>query len=310
MGELQKKIGEAGEKLVYSFFRQIGWEPMSPGIDLPCEFPTKHERRQKNGSHGVDLMFSYICPMVPAFRRNVLISIKNSNKEETKTDPSRVKDDLADVASALTCFERSPQLQTFLNQGGATAHENIGLLVKIDKDPEGEKSFLGELGRRSQIELEGTSAVCFMENARFDFIDKVMQHVQLRFNGHEHSFFIPNSPLNMSAETKRNSSHILPLQNLIGGPVAIRLEKDQASDNSRGELAIYSQDSFTVGRFKRLLSIAQTLSLSWVNATIVFPDYQDIRDGDAARNILASMTDKNFAKKIKLESLDLRLRMA
>lgn len=308
MGELHKKIGEVGEKLVYAFFEQIGWAPMSPGIDLECRFPGKHERRQENGTHGIDLMFSYVCPMVPAFRRNVLISIKSSNSEQTKTDTRSIKEALTDVATALTCFEHSSQLATFVGQGGATAHENIGLLVKIDKDPEGEKSFLGELGPRTQIELEGTSAVCFVENARFDFVDKVMQHAEKRFKDHQLSFLIPSSPLNPSAESKKNSSPILPLQSLVAGPIALRVEEEEA-ETASGELAIYSQDDFSIPGFKRLLSIAHNLSRSWVKATIVFPDYQDIRDGDLARTVLAAMADKRFAKKIRLESLDLRLRM-
>ena len=83
MGELSKKVGEDGEKKALKFFDLIGWEEerIINGVDLPCvnssvhKLPTSENERQ---SHGVDLIYSYVCSYDPDVKKQVLISVKNT----------------------------------------------------------------------------------------------------------------------------------------------------------------------------------------------------------------------------------------
>lgn len=311
MGELSKKIGEEGERIVMRFFERIGWSPMANGIDLPCQVPEKHKKKESDSArttHGVDLGFSYVCPALPQIRRNVLISIKHSGAEDTRTCKQQIKDDLTDLSTALACFNRSKEKANFVSQGGgATSVEDHGILLKINKDPEGEKSFLGEISTRDPIDIHGHASLCFMENTRFDFVEKCFDHLELQFSGWNHSFVIARSSLNPSPALWKPFSSILPIQSLVAGPLVIRLDKKGAPDLD-SELVIYSDEKFSIPGFKRLAGCAKVLSGNWVGVTIVFPDFQDVRDGTEVNQVLTGLDDKEFARSIRCESSDSRSR--
>ena len=61
MGELSKKIGEHGEKVVFNFLKCIGWHNPSDGETIPCCDSGNHRRKKKTPrtTHGIDLFFSY-----------------------------------------------------------------------------------------------------------------------------------------------------------------------------------------------------------------------------------------------------------
>ncbi len=311
MGELSKKIGEQGEATVRRFFESIGWEPLTDGTDLPCIRPKEHRRPDSTGertTHGVDLAFSYICPIIPSFRRNILISVKNSNDDETTTLKKRIKQDLTDLATALTCFKRSQMRANFAKEGGgAESSDDIGILVKINKDPDGEKSFLGDLGAREQMETEGTAPVCFMENARFDFIEHCMGFLARTAPKSDHSFFHVKSSLNMSASSRLTSSKLLPIQDLLGGPLVVKSEEE--GQDAKSSLRIFSQQLFTEARFSRLLGLGLDESTNWVNVEILFPDFQELKHGAIVSQIKTGLANKAFAKKIRCESTDPRSRI-
>lgn len=311
MGELSKKIGEQGEKTVRRFFASIGWEPVTDGITLQCVRPKEHRRPDSAGdrtNHGVDLAFSYICPIIPSFRRNILISVKNSNDEETTTLKKRIKQDLADLGTALTCFRRSPVKANFNKEGGgAESAEDIGILVKINKDPDGEKSFLDGLGAREQMETEGMAPACFLENARFDFIEHCLQFLARTEPKADHSFFHVKSSLNMSAASRLTSSKLLPVQDLLGGPLIIKSEGE--GQDARSSLKIFSQQPFSEMRFSRLLSLGLDESSNWVNVDILFPDFQEIKHGEVVNQIKTGLANKAYARKIRCETTDPRSRV-
>lgn len=311
MGELSKKIGEEGEATVRHFFESIGWQPLTDGTDLPCVRPKDHKRPDSTGdrtSHGVDLAFSYICPIIPSFRRNILISVKNSKDDETTTLKKRIKHDLIDLGTALACFKRSQMRANFAKAGGgADSAEDIGVLVKINKDPDGEKSFLGDLGAREQMETEGTAPVCFMENARFDFIEHCMGFLARTAPNSEHSFFHVKSSLNMSASSRLTSSKLLPIQDLLGGPLIVKSEED--GQDAKSSLKIFSQQPFSEARFSRLLGLGLDESTNWVNVEILFPDFQEIKHGGIVDQIKTGLANKAYARKIRCESTDPRSRI-
>lgn len=312
MGEQSKSTGEEGENIAEGFLSLVGWSPLASGIDLKCEQPQRHKRKGSESnreSHGVDFIFSYLCPLEPGIRRHVLISMKNSASDKTTPKRQLVKDDLADVATALVCFRNSKQRNDLNRQGGAKSAVDLGLLIRINKDPDEEKSFLEGLSKTEHIDLEGNATVHFLENARFDFVERCLKHVQSEFQGYTHTYVVSRNALTGSVDVWNTKTAILPIQNLIGGPIVVRLDKCGANGVSESCLAIYSQEVFTIERFKRLTSFAQVITGALVDVTIVFPDFQKLAHSEAVDIALGGLADKDFAKRVRCASSDSRIRV-
>jgi hypothetical protein len=260
-------------------------------------------------SHGVDFIFSYICPLEPAVRRHVLISMKNSGSDKTSSKRQLVKDDLADLATALTCFRNSKQRQELNRQGGAKSAVDVGLLIRINKDRDGDKSFLDGLGKSEHVELEGQATVHFIENARFDFVEGAIHHVKSAFPEHSHSFVVSRNALTGSIDSWNTKTAILPIQNLVAGPLVMRLERLGMKGEVESSLLIYSQEKFTIERFKRLTSFAQVITGSWVDVTVVFPDFQKLAHSEAVDLALGGLADKGFAKHVRCASSETKTRI-
>lgn len=310
MGELSNKIGDKGEELVLRYFKRIGWDPLADGFDLDCRFGEKHQiDKSPRKSHGVDLAFSYVCPVVRTVRRNVLISVKNSNDDETRNIRQQIKKDLTDLSTALTCFNKSPAKGRMTSQGGgATSVEDIGILVKINKDPEGEKSFLGESINKDPIELDGEASVCFIENDRFDFVEQCLNDVVQRYPSSHYSFVVPRSALNSSALAWKPHSNILPVQSLVGGPLVLRLDHS-AHSSSKTEMLMYSNEPFSLASFKRMAGAAKLLTGDWTTNLLIFPNFQEAKDGTLVNQILSGMNDKSFARSIRCSSSESKSRL-
>lgn len=304
MGELSKKIGEAGEAMVLEFFRRIGWPAPVENTDIKCLSPAKHRERE-SATHGIDLIYSYICPVQPGFRRNILVSVKNSQDHETKTVRRKVVADFEDLADALVCFKPSPLRQRMVKGGGARHIEEVGILFKLNKDPDSSKSVLGA---NRNVEFSGNPMLAFVENVRIDFIERCLHHANHHFSGWKVTFFHPRNPLTAPADARQTSSGLLPWQSVVAGPLAVKLE--EKGDDGKAVLAIYSQQPFNVERFQRLVGIAMELSASWVKARIVFPDYEDTRDGTTVRAVLSGLADASFSNKVNCMTLELLSRLA
>ena len=305
MGELSKRIGEEGERIVLGFFERIGWPKPSENEDLKCYSPREH-KVGKEEKHGVDLIYSYVCPVLPSHRRNIIVSVKNSLEHDTLTAKARVKEDIRQLACAVECFKKSPERARIISAGGGVSHvEDIGLLFKMNKDADGSRSFLGTPDSGMRLDLPGSSTVCFFENARNDFVLHSLNHLELNFKGWEHKYFHPRNTLTVQADVRRVSTPLLPVHSLVGGPLCLRLERKKGESGSESALVVYSQEGFTIPRFQRLVGIALELSVSWVDVVIVFPEYEELRDKNVVRQVLGGISDASFASKIRCVSSEL-----
>lgn len=297
MAEREKKIGEEGEAKVRRFLEKVGWVPIQPGTDIACLFPKEHKLTAKSvprESHGVDLIFSYVCPLIPSIRRNILISIKDSFSNETKTRNSDIKTAIKDLGTALKCFKKNPMRKAFQGMGGGvSAIEDTGVLIKLNKDPISTRSFLGTINKAESISVEEQSAVFFIENSRYDFIETSIQFIEREFKEWTYEFFLPKNSLNTSGEKRHVSSKLLPVQSLSGGPLAFRLEMGDET-----KLVIISEEPFSQSRFRRYSGMALDLSANWVSVVITFPDYRALEHGSIVNEILQSLSDRSYANKI------------
>jgi hypothetical protein len=303
MGEREKKIGEDGEKKVRLFFEKIGWTPMEQGIDMDCLFPDEHKLTPKSApraTHGIDFIFSYVCPLIPTIRRNILISVKDSFSNDTKPRNTAIKTAIKDLGTALKCFKKHPKRKALQGKGeGVTAIEDIGVLVKLNKDPITAKSFLGGISKAENVSVEEQSTILFVENSRFDFIENSMQFIDREYKEWGHQFYLPKNSVTISGEKRRVSSKLLPVQSLSGGPLAFRLEMGEET-----KLLITSEEPFSQSRFRRYCGMALDLSSNWASVIIAFPDFRSLEHAGSVREILQSLSDKSYANKITCVSLN------
>ncbi|WP_009959055.1 hypothetical protein [Verrucomicrobium spinosum] len=308
MGEKSKNVGDQGEELVKGFLQKIGWSPVADGFDIECEFSQQHKGKGSSSprsTHGIDLAFTYPCPLVPELRRNILISVKNSSEDDTKNRSSTVKSDIIDLGTALKCFKRSPERREMNSAGeGAIRSEDYGILFKLNKDPDNTKSFLGESGGRERVDLEGWDPIYLIENARYDFVDRVMAYAAAMAGSVKPSFVLTKTSLNVAADQRKSSSPLLPIQNLIGGPIAMRLDPAGTSIQGEPSLALFSNETFDLECFRRLASLAYELSSNWVQVLIVFPDFQEVKHGPLVKQALVGLAQKDFAKRVQCASLN------
>lgn len=310
MGEQEKKIGEFGEAKVRDFLHAIGWEPLAHGFDIECEFPELHKLPSSKGprqKHGIDFGFSYICPMVSECRRNLLISVKNSCEEVTKTRTALLKSDLTDLSTALKCFKRSPERALMIQEGGATRSEELGLLLRINLDQDESRSYLGNDLTANSIEVPTGDPIYLVENQRFDFVARVIKRLSEVAESRQHSYVVPKTSLSVGADMRRTSSTVLPVQSLVGGPIAVQVsEKGDCTPES--SLMLFVDQPFKIDNFRRLASLGFELSSNWVEVRIAFNDYNELKHGSMVRQVLAGMAQKDFANRVIPISSDLRLR--
>lgn len=306
MGELSRKIGEDGEALAQSFFKRIGWSPIQSGLDITCSHPKEHASKKSKGDrtgHGVDLLFSYICPLMPRLRRNILVSMKNSDFERTENKTSLIRDDLRELDWAIECFsvsERRAQLQA---EGGAEAIQDSGLLVRINRDPSIDRSFLG--GNAEAVTRQANeNLLYFVENERFDFVDSCMNYLDLNLRDHFNAFNIQRNALNLGGDVRLTESTLLPVQSLVAGPIVVRSKKDAIKS-----LLIFANEPFSQSTLKKLIGLGLQCSNGWASEVrLVFPDYDRTKKG-LADEVRAQIQDRSFAQAVSCDSFQISSRL-
>lgn len=306
MGELSKKIGEDGEAIALSFFRRIGWTPIQTGIDIHCSEPSEHAlKRSKTArtKHGLDLLFSYVCPLVPRTRRNVLISMKNSDFERTHNRQSLVRDDLRELDFLLNCFSFSPNRAELQSEGGADSVRDYGILIRINRDKNVDASFIGgdgeSLGRQPT-----TNDLFFVENNRFDFVDSCMNYLDFNLRESSNLFNIHRNSLSLGGEVRLVESPILPLQSLVGGPIIVR-----STGKDKKSLIVFSNEAFSESALKKLIGIALQCSNGWPSEVRIVASGYDRTQADIVERVCGQIHDKAFAATIRCDSFEIKSRL-
>ncbi|RYD85001.1 MAG: hypothetical protein EOP84_03870 [Verrucomicrobiaceae bacterium] len=299
MGELSKNIGDDGERIVLSFFKNLGWHNPVTNVDLPCVLRKHHSLGNRpRSTHGIDLIFSYLCPITSRVRRNILVSVKNSFSENGPPDNGVVEKGLKDVAQATRCFFRSELRADFQSQGGASEVFDHGLLIRLDKSPD-EKPFQAYIGDSSTAGINESHTIPLIETERFDFIDKVINYTKLIHNN-QASFYHARSATTASAEHRLLSSSLLPFHNLIAGPITLQ----KPVDHGGSRLILISDEKFSIPSFQRLTGLALGISQGWAGITIVFPDYTPGLHKQSVQSSLLSLPSSQFASLIECDSLN------
>jgi hypothetical protein len=304
-GELSKKIGEEGEALARNFLKRIGWPIVAENIDIPCGSPSEHGKSQKReATHGVDFIIAYDCPLVHSTRRNILVSMKNSNIEKTKNEETRVRDNLKDLDSVISCYKRSSLRSEINRDSEAHIIEDSGILIKINRDKDEAESFLKSTDTNVRLDINGEHEIHFIENKRFDLVDLAMKWLfDERRDGQTWSFY-PSTTSNYAADVAEIEGNIIPLHHIVAGPLTFR-----HIENGRKELIIFSPTEYSRNTFERLVGLANGCSAGWAShITIVFWSLS-IEQRNESEEALRGVKSKELAQSVKIVSMDPRTRI-
>jgi hypothetical protein len=303
-GELSRKIGEEGERLARNFLARLGWKIAAENIDIACADPAEHEKSEKReGTHGVDFIVAYDCPLVHSTRRNILISMKNSHIDKTISQEYRVRDDLKSLDRAIACYKRSELKSEINGDSQAYTVEDSGVLIKINSDKDETESFLKSTESNSRFDFASNQEIHFIENKRFDLVDLSLKWLYDERRDGETRCFYPSTTSNYAADVAEIQGNLIPLHHVVAGPLTFRHTK-----NGVKEFIIFSPEEFNRTTFERLVGLANGCSNGWAShITIIFRDLS-INQKSEAEEALRGVKSKELSQSISVESLDPRIR--
>ena len=308
MGEGSKNIGDDGEEKIYKFLASIGWPKPKKNFDIECQKNLEHARpeskKSDRKSHGVDALYHYTCPYSPKVQRLVIVSAKDSNDKETKDTTFKVKRDFQDLTTLSECLEFSEIYADIygLNNGTDTlvVHK---LLIRLNKDEDGIEQFV-PIEKKRGLACGSRVPPYFLENNRFDFIDSCCRYLTSNFSDKDNNFFITRNSLNLDGSERVSESSVLPIQNLIAGPIVVR-----SSDAKSKSLVIFSSEKYSFENLERMVGLAQTCGHGWSVETFIVFDKFPAEGKEDLENVCQLLNDDTFAESLKCRSLDGRLRM-
>jgi len=305
MGELSKKIGEQGEKIVKNFLEIIGWENSSHSITLPCSFDQKHksEGTKKRVTHGLDGLFVYETPLFDNILEHIVISVKFSDKQYLKNENAKFKAHFKDLAHTVECYEKS-SLQNEYSEGfNAKSNKTRGLLFWIHNKEQSE-SIVDKITSRIDDDLQ-FNTIYIVDNNRMSFIQNSILFIKnnTKYNNHLFNFHYIDTGNNPSTLNKQYDGDILPIQMLFSD---IQLFKLEEKNTEQVTFVMVMKDNFEEDNLKRLIGLAHNLSKNFTSIVIYFPNYDSLHNENIVAKIKNQFKNNNFTKKIKVYSFENR----
>lgn len=309
MGELSKKTGEQGEKIVSNFLSAIGWGNTIDNIDLPCLCEIKHQKdssQKPRTTHGIDAIFRYETPLFENILEHVIISVKFSDKKYKANPNSDFKSHFTDLATALECYEKSELQNEYSDGFTASNNATKGLLIWIHNQGE-DDSIVDKLSVNLDKSLV-YDTIYVLDNARIAFIHKCIKFIKYEYTDFKSSFYYTDTGHNPSTISKKYDGDILPLQYIFSDIQIFKLEEDKTQKIT---FVLISKDIFEENSLKRLIGLAHNLTKNLTaNVDICFPDYDKLHHSNSVTKIKGQFTNNNFTNKIRVVSYNNRFQNA
>lgn len=298
MGELSKKIGEQGEKIVLNFLKNIGWGDASLAIDLPCLLSQKHKHDGTGGrqEHGIDCLFPYESPFFEDILDHIVVSVKFSKNNYPKYPNTDFKSHFKDLTTAMECYDKS-ELQNEYSEGYSGAvPETKGLLIWINNKDENESI----VDRISSVRLESSNNTIYvLDNNRMEFLNKSISFVKNKYANHNLMFHYIDTGNNPSTLNKKYDGDILPIQMMFSDIQLYKLEEKITKNVS---LAIIIKDKFEEEYLKRIFGLAHNVSKNFTLIDIYFPDYDELLHKDFVSKAKRQFKEQSYTNKITVSS--------
>lgn len=310
MGEWSKFIGEQGEKIVSTLFKEyFGFPNYRSGLTIQCFDPESHAelRGNKSQTHGIDGLIHYKSPLDEEVLEIGYISVKNTGNEYPRNPRSKFKEHFIDLASGLECFRFSEYKQEIESVARNVKKTRvIGVIFWLSNNHDlKDNSVLHELSK-SQLESIPLQfdEIIVVDNSRLQFIFQTLETIKKLGQG-KFDFVYPSTGLNLKANTNENIGEILPLEFLAYDIIPLRYEI-----NNSIIFHIACRENISEESLVQVISLTKTFDRLQAAKHIIisFPDYNSQNHDDMIKKVKSYFDDQKFTKQIRVEgqSIDFR----
>lgn len=298
-GEIAKKSGEYGEKIVANLLKMIGWENLHSGVSVPCMFAEKHTKSgtEKSIKHGIDYVYQYKCPLRDSTKHDVLISVKCRDgypKTET-TIKTKFKEFLMDLAHAMECYPGCDISRKKINSTNKKV--TSGLIFWIDRkqgDGRENLSVTNNIGNFYFKEECVYDTIALVDNKRAQFLYSILYFIQNKYG--DYGFFYINTGLNNSSLDRVYTGKRMPFEYINSDVIPLSVVQDKSKI-----LILAVNSNFNEEHLKRLIGLAQELTNTWTaNVVIAFPDYNEFEHQEDVIKAKSSFEDEDFVKSLQV----------
>ncbi|QRM45213.1 hypothetical protein [Rhizobium sp. BG4] len=177
MGELSKKIGDDGEKLIRNFLAMIGWERALENISIACMRPQKHATENQikgRQTHGIDLLFPQKKQLEDFRAEHVIMSVKFSQKAYPKSPSSTFKGYITDLAHTIECYKNSDAHRESLRGLTDTKEVNsesfVGVLFWLTSEKSSDQDIISKISNANIPSSLKFETIQVVDNNRAQFI--------------------------------------------------------------------------------------------------------------------------------------------
>lgn len=308
MGELSKKIGEQGEKLVLAFLDIIGWSDSETGQTLTCNHPKKHQKNKKvdnlRTTHGIDVFFSTRSHLKGFTLDNIVCSVKYTSKPYPRSNVSTVfRNHFKDLAQTLECFTHSELRANCIdsyNMKGVKRANDIGVLFWFSSDRKSDQDVISKVKSINIDKDLNFSVVHVVDNSRASFIYDSISFVKKIFSDKSIYFHYAFTSANYKDPNAQKYGKILPVEYLTSDILPFRLFDNETRKTT---FCISCRDGFSEENLNRLINFSSDVSQDFTNdVVIIFPDYDIAKHEDILKSSKRVNVDKLGDKKISVYS--------
>ncbi|WP_136465422.1 hypothetical protein [Flagellimonas onchidii] len=310
MGELSKKIGERGEEIVETLFKQyFGFPNYRDGLSIEC-FDSKNHgelRGNKSQTHGIDGLVHYKSPLDEETLEIGYISVKHMKNPYPKYPRSKFKEHFIDLATGLECFKFSNHKSDIEAKArNVKKTRTIGVLFWLSNSNDSKEKNILEILSKSQLESLQIQfdKIIVVDNARLQFIVQTLETVKTLGDG-EFDYVYPSTGLNLKANHNENIGKILPMEFLAYDILPLRYKV--------GNSVIFHlacREGISEESLVQVMSLSKTFDKVQAARKIVisFPDYNSQNHDDMVSTVKSYFEDQQFTEQISIEgqSVDFR----
>ncbi|WP_281223494.1 GapS4a family protein [Photobacterium sanguinicancri] len=307
MGELSKKIGEHGERVVRNFLEVIGWSGAQEGESIICHDSEKHQRKKDSDrqTHGIDLFYSSKSQLQDFTLDNIVISVKYTSKPYPVNPSSKFKEHIKDLAQTVECFMGS-DLRADNNESyemtGITSACDTGVLFWLTNDKESDQNVVSKI---SSVQLDKEldfGSIHVVDNEKAAFIYNSVLFVKNNFKSKKLYFHYAFGASNYNDPDIKKYGSIIPVEYLTSSILPFRLI-DESSE--KVTFCISCAENFSEDSIARLLSLASDVSLDFTNDFVfLFPDYDPLIHEPIVNKSKRLLQERANTVKIAVHSLE------
>jgi hypothetical protein len=305
MGELSKKIGEQGEKLVTNFLAILGWDGFQDGESINCRYSEKHQLKKNSSrkTHGIDVFYSTRSQLQDYTLDNIVLSVKYTSNPYPVNPSSKFKDHLKDLAHTTECF-MSSDLRSQNNEdyemSGINGSNDSGVLFWFTNDKDSDQDVVSKI---SAINLDKTlnfSTIYVVDNSRATYIYNSIKYVQDNFEDYDYFFHYAFSSSNYKDPDIEKYGKVFPVEYLTSGIIPFRLIHKSSKKVS---FCLASREEFSEEAINRLLYLASDVSQDFTGEFIfLFPDYDKLKHEAIVNRAKRIQRDNSHALNITVKS--------